>query len=58
MRDLKFRQAIFINGQFSHFHYWGFYLPAWIPPNLELLTKNVHRGKVVCPYCGKEFTIR
>lgn len=26
--------------------------------NLELLTKNVHRGQVVCPYCGKEFTIR
>ena len=26
--------------------------------NLELLTKNVHRGKVVCPYCEKEFTIR
>lgn len=26
--------------------------------NLELLTHNVHRGKVECPYCGKEFTIR
>ena len=26
--------------------------------NLELLTKNVHRGKVECPYCRKEFTIR
>ena len=26
--------------------------------NLELLTKNVHRGQVVCPYCEKEFTIR
>ena len=26
--------------------------------NLELLTKNVHRGQVECPYCGKEFTIR
>ena len=26
--------------------------------NLELMTKKVHRGKVECPYCGKEFTIR
>ena len=26
--------------------------------NLELLTKNVHRGQVACPYCGREFTIR
>jgi hypothetical protein len=26
--------------------------------NLELLTKNVHRGIVECPYCRKEFTIR
>ena len=26
--------------------------------NLELLTHTVHRGKVVCPHCGKEFTIR
>jgi len=26
--------------------------------NLELLTKNVHRGIVVCPHCQKEFTIR
>lgn len=26
--------------------------------NLELLTHNVHRGKVECPYCRKEFTIR
>jgi hypothetical protein len=26
--------------------------------NLELLTKNVHRGRVICPYCKKEFTIR
>jgi len=26
--------------------------------NLELLTHNVHRGRVECPYCGKEFTIR
>ena len=26
--------------------------------NLELLTKNVHRGKVKCPYCEKTFTIR
>lgn len=26
--------------------------------NLELLTKKVHRGKVECPYCRKEFTIR
>ncbi len=26
--------------------------------NLELLTHNVHRGKVECPHCGKEFTIR
>ena len=26
--------------------------------NLELLTKNVHRGVVLCPHCQKEFTIR
>ena len=26
--------------------------------NLELLTKKVHRGKVVCPYCENEFTIQ
>jgi hypothetical protein len=26
--------------------------------NLELMTKKVHRGKVECPYCRKEFTIR
>lgn len=26
--------------------------------NLELMTKNVHRGSVECPYCRKEFTIR
>jgi len=26
--------------------------------NLELLTKKNHRGKVLCPHCGKEFTIR
>lgn len=26
--------------------------------NLELLIQKVHRGKVLCPHCGKEFTIR
>ena len=26
--------------------------------NLEILTHNVHRGKVECPHCRKEFTIR
>jgi hypothetical protein len=26
--------------------------------NLELLTKHNHRGIVLCPHCGKEFTIR
>ena len=26
--------------------------------NLELLTHNVHRGKVECPFCRREFTIR
>jgi hypothetical protein len=26
--------------------------------NLELTTKKVHRGKVECPHCRKEFTIR
>ena len=26
--------------------------------NLELLTKKVHRGKVLCPHCNKTFTIR
>lgn len=26
--------------------------------NLELLTKKVHRGVVLCPHCGKEFSIR
>lgn len=25
--------------------------------NLELLTKKTHRGKVVCPYCKREFSI-
>jgi hypothetical protein len=24
MREIKFRQAIFVNKKFSHFHYWGF----------------------------------
>jgi hypothetical protein len=26
--------------------------------NLELLVQKVHRGKVRCPYCTREFTIR
>jgi hypothetical protein len=26
--------------------------------NLELLTKKVHRGVVLCPHCQKEFAIR
>jgi hypothetical protein len=26
--------------------------------NLELMTKKVHRGKVLCPHCNKTFTIR
>jgi hypothetical protein len=26
--------------------------------NLEILTKKNHRGNVLCPHCGKEFTIR
>ena len=26
--------------------------------NLELMTKQVHRGKVVCPHCQEKFTIR
>jgi hypothetical protein len=26
--------------------------------NLELTTKKVHRGKVLCPHCQKTFTIR
>lgn len=26
--------------------------------NLELVTKRVHLGKVICPHCGKEFSIR
>lgn len=24
MREIKFRQPIFVDGKFSHFHYWGF----------------------------------
>lgn len=28
------------------------------PENLMLLTKQTHRGKVVCPHCQKEFVIR
>jgi hypothetical protein len=26
--------------------------------NLEILIQKVHKGKVKCPYCQKEFTIR
>lgn len=26
--------------------------------NLELVTKNIHYGHIVCPYCGMEFLIR
>lgn len=26
--------------------------------NLEILTKKNHRGTVICPHCGKDFTIR
>ncbi len=26
--------------------------------NLELMTKRVHKAKVICPYCRKEFLIR
>jgi hypothetical protein len=26
--------------------------------NLELMTKRVHRGEVLCPHCNKIFTIR
>ena len=26
--------------------------------NLEIMTKKVHRGEVICPYCDKTFTIR
>jgi hypothetical protein len=26
--------------------------------NLELITRNVHRGTVECPYCRNSFTIR
>ena len=24
MREIKFRQAIYVNGKFKEFHYWGF----------------------------------
>jgi hypothetical protein len=24
MREIKFRQALFVNGKFAYFHYWGF----------------------------------
>jgi len=24
MREIKFRQAIFVNDKFNHWHYWGF----------------------------------
>lgn len=25
--------------------------------NLELLIRKTHRGHIVCPFCGKDFTI-
>lgn len=28
------------------------------PENLELMTKNPHRGTVTCPHCGEAFAIR
>ena len=30
MRELKFRQAIFLDGKFHHWHYWGFIDGAFI----------------------------
>jgi hypothetical protein len=34
MRDIKFRQAIFKDGKFSHWHYWGYvgYQGAFVAP--------------------------
>jgi hypothetical protein len=28
------------------------------PENLELMTRNPHRGTVECPHCGERFAIR
>ena len=28
------------------------------PDNLELVTKVIHYGKVICPYCNQSFIIR
>ena len=30
MREIKFRQPIFVNGKFHHWHYWGFIDGAFI----------------------------
>jgi uncharacterized phage protein (TIGR01671 family) len=32
MREIKFRQAIYINNQFLEWHYWGFIGDKWIAP--------------------------
>jgi len=32
MREIKFRQAIFINGEFHSWHYWGYLDGSFIAP--------------------------
>ncbi len=36
MREIRYRQAIFINGKFSHFHYWGFTKDSFVSPETDV----------------------
>lgn len=35
INKIKFRQPIYVNGKFDHFHFWGFIDNEYIPPDLS-----------------------
>lgn len=40
MREIKFRQPIYINDHFSHFYYWGFIDGVFIEPDNRKIREN------------------
>lgn len=54
MRDIKFRQAIFKNSKFDHWHYWGFvgYREEFIGPITITGIANIWTVKPSQEYTG------
>jgi hypothetical protein len=38
MREIKFRQAVYLNDKFNHWHYWGFINNGFVAPETGIST--------------------